>query len=133
MTASRFKSKFEKERKVEKVSLDKLSNSKKSSVVNSVTSKSKTNVKEFASKLNEELTLLWNRFYILNRLSGLYAIVRIDIRNNGTFSYTFLNYSGNTEFDNRLREFLEVQSVKERPNNKNVGIYTIKTTFKIKE
>jgi periplasmic protein TonB len=131
--SSRFKSKFEKERKIEKLKVSKLSNNKQNSQNKKVATDSKNKVSEFASLLNDELTTLWNRFFLSNRLSDLDSIVLIKIKPDGTFDYTFLKYSGNLEFDNRLKEFLQIQSVKLRPNNPNSDIYTIKTIFKIKE
>ena len=61
------------------------------------------------------------------------SIVYIKIKPDGSFDYILSKSSGNNEFDNRLEEFLNIQSSKKRPNNPNKKVYTIKTIFTIKE
>jgi hypothetical protein len=130
--SSRFKSRFEKEEKRKSLKLNKLSTSQKSRKSDNLRLKSGKNKNDFGSKLNSELTILWSRWLMSNNIDGMDAIVIITINQDGTFNYRFIRYSGNSEFDTRLKEFLDIQSIKLRPNNNYNKIYEIKTTFKIK-
>ena len=107
MTASRFKSKFEKEKKTKNInisqSLSKITNKKKA--ISSV--KTNKNTDPYYSKIK---TILDSRWQILQSDEEFIAIVKIVISNNGKFSYNFIQYSGNVNFDNHLEMFLDSQS-----------------------
>ena len=122
--ASRFKSKFEKEKKTENIVLSKLNDTKQLKTVNKNVSMDESTDKQdpYYTKIYQIISSRWVPTIFDNDLT---AKVRIVIFNNGKFSYKFIQYSGNTGFDNQLREFLNQETQKAypvSPTNKTVNI-----------
>jgi hypothetical protein len=104
--ASRFKSKFEKQRKSSDTSVSKLLDNVKTKAKIKPSTDSKYNNDPYFSKIYELLYSRWNPMLILE---GLSAKVLVSISKNGTFSYRLMKRSGDERFDSSLREFLESQ------------------------
>ena len=122
--ASRFKSKFEKERKTKNIVLSKLQESKQQKVKTKNVTMDKVADKQdpYYSKIYQMISSRWIPTIFEN---SLIAKVRIVIFNNGKFSYKFIQYSGNVGFDNQLKEFLNQETQKIypiSPTNKTVNI-----------
>jgi len=122
--SSRFKSKFEKEKKTENIVLSKLNDTKQLKTVNKNVSMDESTDKQdpYYTKIYQIISSRWVPTIFDNDLT---AKVRIVIFNNGKFSYKFIQYSGNTGFDNQLREFLNQETQKAypvSPTNKTVNI-----------
>jgi hypothetical protein len=122
--SSRFKSKFEKEKKTENIVLSKLNDNKQLKVVNkNVTMDESTDKQDpYYTKIYQMISTRWIPTVFDNDLTAKVSIV---IFNNGKFSYKFIQYSGNTGFDNQLREFLNQETQKTypiSPTNKTVNI-----------
>jgi len=122
--ASRFKSKFEKEKKTKNIVLSKLTEKveSKSSNKNISMDQAKDNQDPYYSKIYQILSSRWTPTIFANDLK---AKVNIIIFNNGKFSFKFIQYSGNTGFDEQLREFLNNETQKSypvSPKNKTVNI-----------
>lgn len=102
----RFKAKFEKQKKSSNVKIDKLFDDKKTTtnVTSSNLSKSKES-DDYYSKINELLSV-WTPTL---RDEGLVATILVIIAPDGTFDYSFIKYSQNTNFDVSLKAFLEEQ------------------------
>lgn len=105
---SRFKSKFQKQRKTDNTSVSKLlsdvktSTNKPRQVVNN-----KGEQHPYFSKISQILTDKWNKKYLEK---GLKAKVLVMISNDGKLlSYSFIKYSYNSRYDESLKEFLEEQ------------------------
>ncbi len=129
--SSRFKSKFEKEKKVKDVVLSDLVENKNSAGIKKVVlSDSKDNTDPYFSKINQILSSRWNPTVFS---SDLTAKVIVTITNNGIFSFKFIQYSDNIGFDNQLSTFLSDESLKRYPINPNNKITEIEITFKSKE
>jgi len=125
--SSRFKSKFDKEKKVEKIVLSKLTEQSKPAVKRKSVSINNTKDEQdpYYSKIYELLSTRWNPTVFDNDLK---AKVNIIIFNNGRFSYKFIQYSGNDGFDNQLKFFLNNQTntvYPISPTNKTVNIEII--------
>ncbi len=125
--ASRFKSKFEKQKKTKNIVLSKLSQNVKVNTNNKNVSMNKVKNKEdpYYSKIYEILSSRWNPTVYDNDLK---AILNITIFNNGKFSYKFIQYSGNDGFDNELKSFLNRETQKTypiSPSKKTVSIEVI--------
>jgi len=128
--SSRFKSKFEKEKKVDNLKLDKLldSNKKKSVSQNrdkSVKSQSKND--PYFAKINQMVHQSWQP-----TIYGEEAVVIVTISSSGKFSYKFTRYSGNPLFDNQLRDYLDNESLKKYPISPMGKTVTIEIIFKSK-
>ena len=122
--ASRFKSKFEKERKTKNIVLSKLTENieSKSSNKNITMDNSKDKQDPYYSKIYQILSSRWTPTIFMDDLK---AKVNIVIFNNGKFSYKFIQYSGNDGFDNQLQAFLSRETQKTypvSPLNKTVNI-----------
>lgn len=127
--ASRYKAKFEKQRKSEKLSVSNLLNnvSSKASVAPSVESNNATD--PYYSKIYEILAKRWNPLIIDD---GLFAKVLVIITNGGKFDYKFLKYSGNEQFDSSLTSFLNEQVNILFPEHNKGSVTNIEVIFKSK-
>lgn len=104
---SRFKSKFEKQKKSDNVSVSKILNDVKTTTnrpTNMASKKGKEH--EYFSKIKEILWQRWNP-RLLNE--GLEVKVLVMITNNGKFDYRIMKYSNEERFDQSLKEFLNTQ------------------------
>ena len=122
--SSRFKSKFEKEKKSKNIVLSKLQENKqlKLSSKNVTMAKASDNQDPYYSKIYQMISSRWIPTIFDNNLT---AKIRIVIFNNGRFSYKFIQYSGNVGFDNQLKSFLDGETQKlypPSPTNKTVNI-----------
>ncbi len=127
--ASRYKSKFEKIKKSEKISLKDLDNNKKSTFKNNISSESKNESDPYYSKIYQLMSSRWQPTIFFNNLK---AKVLIMISNNGIFSYQFIQYSNNIGFDEQLKEFLNNETLKVYPINPNNKSTKIEITFQSK-
>lgn len=116
--ASRFKSKFEKQRKSSDVSVSKLLDTVKTKAKIKPSTDSKYNTDPYFSKIYEILYSRWNPMLILD---GLSAKVIVSISKNGTFSYRLMKRSGDDRFDASLKAFLESQRNVKYPVHKRVS------------
>ncbi|MEA3314837.1 MAG: TonB C-terminal domain-containing protein [Campylobacterota bacterium] len=125
--SSRFKSKFEKEKKVNVLKLSKLSqnnNKTKQQIVKQSKSSDKKSDPYF-NKINQIVHEGWNPL-IYNKK----AIVIVTISNRGRFSYVIKKYSNSIEFDNQLKDYLDAESLKKYPISPTNKTVTIEITFK---
>lgn len=127
--SSRFKSRFEKERKTKDLKLNKLQNSKTASTTKQQTSSSKNNSDPYYSKIYDMMYKRWNPVIFD---SDSKAKVLVTIKNNGTFSFQFIQYSNNISFDNQLKKFLSQQLHKKFPVNPNGKTTQIEILFQAK-
>ncbi|MEA3289598.1 MAG: TonB C-terminal domain-containing protein [Campylobacterota bacterium] len=127
--SSRFKSKFEKERKTKKLSLTKLTKSQGAKKNTNTPTQSKNESDPYFSKIHDMINSRWNPTLFLDDISAKVIIV---IGNNGTFSYQFIQYSNNIGFDNQLKEFLDGETTKSYPVNPNNKTTKIEISFKSK-
>jgi len=125
----RFKSKFEKQKKSSNIKIDKLLNDKRTTT--NITSTNRSKSKESSSYFSQVQTLLdiWEPS---SRNAGLVAKIRVTITPSGKFSYRVLSYSGNTNFDYSLKQFLEEQKDILYPKPKKGKTVTIDVDFKSK-
>jgi hypothetical protein len=113
---SRFKSKFQKQKKTDNVSVSKLLNDVKTTT-NMPTTSSTSNGEhdEYFSKIKE---LLWKRWNPMLLEEGLIVKVLVKISSDGSFDYRIMKYSNNQRFDESLKEFLDSQLNEEFPRPK---------------
>ena len=125
-TTSRFKSKFEKQTKVD----NKLSKLLKEQTSTATLKKKSGDIKNekdpYISKIYEILYQRWNPLLLLD---GLSAKVVLTINYNGELKYRILQYSGDSSFDDQLVIFLEEQSTLKFPipNKQKIDIEVIFT------
>jgi len=120
---SRFKSKFQKQKKTDNKSISKLLNDVKTST-NMATTSSTSNGEhdEYFSQIKE---ILWKRWNPILLEEGLVVKVLVKISSTGKFDYRIMKYSNNVRFDQSLKEFLDsqLQELFPRPKiNSNVDI-----------
>jgi len=129
--SSRFKSKFEKERKTKKLVLSKLTENKVTKTANNTVTmeKSSENQDPYYSKIYQILSNRWKPTIFQNDLK---VKVNIIIFNNGKFSYKFIQYSGNMGFDNQITEFLNNETLKKYPISPKNKTVNIEITFQSK-
>ena len=129
--SSRFKSKFEKERKTKKLVLSKLTENKVTKSANNTVTmeKSSENQDPYYSKIYQILSNRWQPTIFQNDLK---VKVNIIIFNNGKFSYKFIQYSGNMGFDNQITEFLNNETLKKYPISPKNKTVNIEITFQSK-
>lgn len=128
--ASRFKSKFEKEKKVKDVVLsDLLENKNTTNVKNVVLNETKNETDPYYSKVYNMLSTRWRPTIFSNNLT---AKVLVTITNNGNFRYKFIQYSQNISFDEQLKEFLNNESLKIYPANPTNKTTNIEILFQSK-
>lgn len=131
--ASRFKSKFEKESKKEKVSVSKLTDTKKIKTSKSVPIKNNNNSSVDDKYLDKINAIFMERYNQLLRISGFEAIVNIFINSSGKFTYNIIQYSDDGAFNSQLELFLEKQRAFSFPSHPDKNSYGIKITFSTKD
>jgi periplasmic protein TonB len=110
---SRYKSKFEKQKKTDNVSVSKLLSDVKSVTNKPLSSSSaKGETHPYYSKIKE---ILWKRWRPKLLEDGLVVQVIVMITKDGTFDYRIKKYSNNERFDESLKEFLESQKNEKFP------------------
>lgn len=120
---SRYKSKFEKQKKSDNIRVSKLLNDVKT--INNVplsNSSTKGETHPYFSKVKEILWQRWNPQFLE---SGLIVSAIVTITNSGAFDYRIIKYSKNQRFDDALKEFLQSQKSEQFPKhniNKEVDI-----------
>ena len=113
---SRFKSKFQKQKKTDNVSVSKLLNDNKTTTnMPKQSSSGKGEKHEYFSKIKE---LLWQRWNPRLLESGLIVKVLVMITKDGVFDYRVMKYSRDERFDQSLKEFLESQKNESFPTHK---------------
>lgn len=130
LVSSRYKSKFEKQSKSERVSVSKLLDNVKQNSSKLLVSNNKNQNDPYYSKIYELLASRWNPRIIIDDLS---AKVIITIFNDGRFDYKLLIQSGNDIFDDSLYAFLESQKLEKFPPYEKGNSTDIEFTFKTKE
>jgi hypothetical protein len=115
-TVSRFKSKFEKQKKNDNSILSKLLDGQKIDSIKQNTSDSQNEYDEYISQIYEILHKRWQPLLIID---GLSTKVIITIYSNGKFDYSIVQYSGDSSFDNQLILFLNKQKMESFPKPKN--------------
>lgn len=129
--ASRFKSKFEKEKKTKNIVLSKLTEKVESNSSNKNIMMDKTKDKQdpYYTKIYQILSSGWIPTIFADDLK---AKVNIVIFNNGKFSFKFIQYSGNDGFDNQLKAFLSNETQKSYPVSPLNKTVNIEITFQSK-
>lgn len=113
---SRFKSKFQKQKKTDNVSVSKLLNDTKTTTnMPKQSSSGKGEKHEYFSKIKE---LLWQRWNPRLLEEGLIVKVLVMITKDGNFDYRIMKYSNDERFDQSLKEFLEEQKNEAFPTHK---------------
>jgi hypothetical protein len=112
---SRFKSKFEKEKKIDNITNSTNLNNIKKINNNKVSLKSDKNYDEYYSKIYE---ILSSRFIARQITEELSSKVLVTINSNGVLSYRILTYSNNEMFNNQLLDFLNSQMLINFPSYK---------------
>lgn len=113
---SRFKSKFQKQKKTDNSSVSKLLSDVKTTTnmpKNNASAKGETH--EYFSKVKE---ILWQRWNPRLLEEGLVVKVLVMITNSGKFDYRIVKYSKDERFDESLKEFLESQKNEAFPTHK---------------
>ncbi|WP_419769330.1 MAG: energy transducer TonB [Candidatus Marinarcus sp.] len=127
--ASRFKSKFEKQRKSESVSVSKLLENVKLKTSKLTFSESKNQNDPYYSKIYEIISSRWQPSSIVDNLS---AKVVVTIYSDGKFEYTFISDSGDETFDASLKAFLDEQTTLTYPTHDKGNKTDIEIIFKAK-
>lgn len=113
---SRFKSKFQKQKKSDNTSdVSKLLTSEKTTTnLPKNYSSAKGETHEYFSKIKE---ILWQRWNPRLLEEGLKVKVLVMITNNGVFDYRIVKYSRDERFDKSLKEFLDTQKSETFPTH----------------
>jgi len=107
MTSSRYRSKFEKEKKTNNIKMSNNLNEVKNIQKRNIQLKSTSeNHDKYFAKIKEILNSRWQPSAINE---DLLSVVLITITSDGIFSYNFIQYSGNSNFDEQLMRFLDKQ------------------------
>ncbi|WP_321311814.1 TonB C-terminal domain-containing protein [Halarcobacter sp.] len=113
---SRFKSKFQKQKKTDNNTVSKLLKDVKTTTnLPSNSSTSNGEEDEYFSKIKE---ILWQRWNPKLLESGLVVKVLVMISSSGQFDYRIMKYSNDQRFDESLKEFLESQINEQFPRPK---------------
>ncbi|MCP4971006.1 MAG: TonB C-terminal domain-containing protein [Arcobacter sp.] len=113
---SRFKSKFQKQKKTDNVSISKILHETKSTTNKPLNNSSEKGLEhEYFSKIKQ---ILWSRWNPKLLEDGLLVKVLVMITNNGNFDYRIMRYSNDVRFDESLKEFLELQKNEIFPSHK---------------
>lgn len=113
---SRFKSKFQKQKKTDNSTVSKLLKDVKTTTnLPSNSSTSNGEEDEYFSKIKE---ILWQRWNPRLLESGLIVKVLVMISSSGEFDYRIMKYSNDQRFDESLKEFLESQLSEQFPRPK---------------
>lgn len=126
--SSRFKAKFEKQRKTN-VSVSKLLDNVKTKASVMPSSDSNNKNDPYFSKIYELLAQRWTPMRIIDELS---AKVLVIITNDGEFDYRFITNSSNQTFNRSLEEFLEEQKLVTYPTHNKGRVTRIEVIFKAK-
>jgi len=127
---SRFKSKFEKERKVKSIVSPDLVKKKSLNSQKVVMNNNENTNDPQLRRINEMLNSRWNPTIFIGSLK---AKVIVSIDTNGVFRYKVIQYTNNIGFDNQLREFLGNESLKRYPLNSRKKTIQLEVTFGSKE
>ncbi|PLY04584.1 MAG: TonB C-terminal domain-containing protein [Arcobacter sp.] len=113
---SRFKSKFEKQKKTDNTSVSKLLNDVKTTTnMPKIAASGKGEENEYFSKIKQ---ILWERWNPRLLEDGLEIKVLVMITNSGSFDFRIMKYSKDERFDESLKEFLESQKSEIFPTHK---------------
>ena len=123
---SRFRAKFEKERKSD-VTVSKNLSSVKTSTRKMPTLSSVGKSDPYYSKIKEILYQRWNPLFSED---GLKALVEIRITTDGLFDFTFKKYSDNELFNSSLKKFLQIQRGVTFPKHNKGRIVALDVEFK---
>ena len=129
LISSRFKSKFEKEKKVDSLKLSRLQNKKQLMKNKNIMTESKNESDPYFSKIYDILSSRWSPAVFSDDLNSK---VIISISANGVFSYVFVQYSNNIGFDDQLENFLKSESLKTYPVSPKGKSIKIEIIFKSK-
>jgi len=127
---SRFKSKFEKERKVKSIVSPDLVKKKSVNSQKVVMNQGEHENDPYFSRINQMLSSRWNPTIFSADLAAKISVI---ISSNGIFSFKFIQYSGNTGFDNQLYNFLQNESLKRYPVHPSRKTKKIEITFRSEE
>lgn len=127
---SRFKSKFEKQKKSENISVSKLLSDIKTTTKMSISTSSEHKNDPYYSKIYEILASRWAPTALA---SNLEAKVLVIITSDGGFNYRFIKYSNDDRFDNSLKKFLDSQKNIPYPSHNKGAKTDIEVLFKSKE
>ena len=130
MTNSRYKSKFEKEKKTENVKVSNSLNKIKDISNKKISLKSIKENDQYYSKIYQ---ILSSRFIPRQIEEDLSAKVLITITNDGIFSYTFVQYSNSETYNQQLMVFLDSQINETFPSPSNRSSVDIEIIFKTKK
>ncbi|MDR2635253.1 MAG: TonB C-terminal domain-containing protein [Campylobacteraceae bacterium] len=106
--------------------LDKLTFKQQSTLT--VTSSSSGIYDPFIGKIQDMLLEKWSA--TIYTVSGMHAQVEITIDNNGDFSYSIVSLSYNSDFNEKLKSFLEEMKVEVFPPYEGEGVFKFNTIFK---
>ena len=131
-TQSRFKSKYEREKKVDNVKLSKLSQFKDESKSNKSKKMTQSNddgkFDQYYSKINNLILTKWYNYPLLT--DSKYKVeVNITIDKQGKFSYHVVLLSGISNVDNSVKTFLENQRLELYPISPDGKTKTIRINF----
>ena len=126
--SSRYKSKFEKQKRSQNVAISKLVDSKSTVSKSKVSAPTAKNKDAYYSQIYEILYSRWRPQSI-----GLAVKALITITSNGSFEYKIIQYSGNSLYDDSLIRFLEKQKSIEFPPFLEGRQTDIEITFKSKD
>lgn len=126
IVTSRFKAKFEKQKKTDNVRVSKLLDSEQTRSKVKTSSDSKNKSDEYFSKIYELLTQRWAPALFVDKLS---AEVLIMITQDGNFTFTFRNRSTNENFNNKLEEFLNEQKLLTFPKHNKGRVMQLEVKF----
>lgn len=127
---SRFKSKYQKEKKVKNLKVSKLLDVKsKNNSSKPKTVSNKGNYDEYYSKINSIILTRWYN-YPLHTSRDYLVVAEITIDDKGKFSYHVLSLSGDDSVDNAVKLFLENQLLEKYPVSPDNDIKTIRINFK---
>ena len=129
ITNSKFKSKFEKEKKSDNLNISKHTDNNLSSSNKSAELKSDSNKDPYISNIYEDLTNKWNNYP--TTLKDKFATVLITIANNGIFNYSFIQYSDDEIYNKQLIKFLDTQKKVTFPSHDKGLMLSMQMTFKI--
>jgi hypothetical protein len=129
---SRFKSKYQREKKSDDIKLSKLIDVKDSNSAQNKQNISQNNIGEqdkYFSMINDMILRRWYNYPLLNN-QDYTVVVNITIDTQGTFSYHIVNFSGVKNVDTTIKEFLENQLLENYPISPDKNTKTIKINFK---
>lgn len=108
LTSSRFKSSYKKTKDKSDLKISKLNDLKTTASKKVISTKNNDNYDKYYSKINTYILSRWYKYPLFTNDEYLVK-VKINITNQGVFSYNILSYSGNLNVDNAVKEFLKLQ------------------------